>query len=337
MMENIYHRLSEAYKFAESRYLSKILERCLTEQEALILLALPGTAEDVAGKLRVDVSSVQSTLVELFNKGFAFCDPVEGKRRYRLMGSWAELRDALVTGKHVDQFGNETLDLLAAMYDEEVSPAFDVEGSEFRVIPVHETIEPGTEILSYEKISGILEKAETIAVMNCPCRTVSRRCNNPRETCITLNRAAKYMLERGAAREITRDEALSILNMCEESGLVHMTGNASHGVPAICNCCTCCCDYLRAQIVLGKKYASVKSRYRAVVDPMLCNECGLCIDRCNFGAMKMVNSKLGVEEEKCFWCGLCAYQCPVNAINLIQVRGPEHIPTREAEPWFSSN
>jgi ferredoxin len=336
-MEDIYHRLSEAYKFPESRYLSKILKRCLTEQEALILLALPGTAEDVAGKLRVDVSSVQSLLVELFNKGFAFCDLVEGKRRYRLMGSWAELRDALVTGKHVSQFGNETLDLLAAMYDEEVSPAFDVEGSEFRVIPVHETIEPGTEILSYEKISGILEKAETIAVMNCPCRTVSRRCNNPRETCITLNRAAKYMLERGAAREITRDEALSILNMCEESGLVHMTGNASHGVPAICNCCTCCCDYLRAQIVLGKKYASVKSRYRAVVDPMLCNECGLCIERCNFGAMKMVNSKPGVEEEKCFGCGLCASQCPVNAINLIQVRGPEHIPTREAEPWFSSN
>lgn len=335
-MEDIYHRLSEAYGFPESKYLSKICQKCLTEQEALILLALPGTAEEVAGKLRMDISSVQSTLVELFNKGFAFYDPVEGKRRYALMSNWVELRDALVTGKHVDRFGNETLDLLAAMYDEEVSPAFDVEGSEFRVIPVHETIEPGTEILSYEKISGILEKAETIAVMNCPCRTVNRRCNNPRETCITLNRAAKYVLERGAAREITREEALSILNMCEESGLVHMTGNASHGVPAICNCCTCCCDYLRAQIVLGRKHATVKSRYRAVVDPAICNECGLCIDRCNFGAMKMVNSKPVVDEEKCFGCGICASQCPVNAISLIQVRGPEHIPTREAEPLFSS-
>ena len=124
--------------------------------------------------------------------------------------------------------------------------------------------------------------------------------------------------------------------MCEESGLVHRTGNASHGVPAICNCCTCCCDYLRAQIVLGRKHATVKSRYRAVVDPALCNECGLCIDRCNFGAMKMVNSKPVVDEEKCFGCGLCASQCPVNAISLIQVRGPEHIPAREAEHLFSS-
>jgi ferredoxin len=335
-MENIYHRLSEAYGLPESRYLPRILEKCLTEREASLLLSLPGTAENIAGKLRIDESSVQPILGELFQKGFIFYDLVEGKRRYALMSNWVELRDALVTGKHVDQFGNETLDLLAAMYDEAVSPAFDVEGSEWRVIPVHETIEPGTEILSYEKISGILEQAETIAVMNCPCRTVSRRCNNPRETCITLNRAAKYMLEREAAREITREEALSILDMCEESGLVHMTSNASHGVPAICNCCTCCCDYLRAQIVLGKKYASVKSRYRAVVDSAICNECGLCIDRCNFGAMKMVNSRLIIDEEKCFGCGLCVSKCPINAISLVQVRGPEHIPAREAEHLFSS-
>jgi len=336
MMEDIYHWLSEAYGFPESKYLSKIFQKCLTEQEALILIALPGTREEVAGKLRVDVPSVQSILAELFNKGFAFYDLVEGKRRYALMRNWVEMRDALVVGKEVDRFGKETLDLLAAMYDEEVSPAYDVGGSEFRVIPVLETIEPGTEVLSYEQIAGILEKAETIAVMRCACRTVSRRCNNPMETCITFDRAAKYMLERGAAREITGEEALSILNMCEEAGLVHMTSNASHGVSAICNCCTCCCDYLRAQIILGRKHAAVKSRYRAVVDPVLCNECGLCIHRCNFGAMKMLNSKPIVDEEKCFGCGLCASQCPVNAINLVQIRGPEHIPTREIEPLFSS-
>ena len=87
---------------------------------------------------------------------------------------------------------------------------------------------------------------------------------------------------------------------------------------------------------MGRKHAAVKSRYRAVVDPELCNECGLCIDRCNFGAMKMVNSKPVVDEEKCFGCGLCASECPVNAMIMAQIKGPEHIPTREVEPLFSS-
>jgi len=45
-------------------------------------------------------------------------------------------------------------------YAEESSRNFDVKGSEFRVIPVHKTIEPETEILPYEKVSGIPEKAE---------------------------------------------------------------------------------------------------------------------------------------------------------------------------------
>jgi len=332
-MEDIYHRLSEAYGFPESKYLSKICQKCLTEQEALILLALPGTAEEVAGKLRMDASSVQSILGELFQKGFIFYDLVEGKRRYALI---TNLRDAMAVNNRVDQVGEEFFVLWARMYDEEVSRDFDVEGSEARVIPVHEAIEPGTEILPYEKVSGLLKKAETIAVMRCPCRVTNRRCDNPVETCITLNGAAKYVLERGVGRELTKEEALSLFNQCEDAGLIHQVGNGSLGVSWICNCCTCCCVYLRAQIVLGRKHATVKSRYRAVVDPALCNECGLCIERCNFGAMKMVNSKPVVDEEKCFGCGLCASQCPVNAISLIQVRGPEHIPTREAEPLFSS-
>jgi len=70
-MKSIYRRLSGAYGYPESKYLPKILEMCLTEQEALIPLSLPGTPEEVAEKLRVDVSSAQSILRELFNKVFA--------------------------------------------------------------------------------------------------------------------------------------------------------------------------------------------------------------------------------------------------------------------------
>ena len=332
-MESIYRRLSKAYGFPESKYLPKILEMCLTDQEALVLLSLPGTVEEVAEKLHVEVPSVQSILRGLFNKGFIFYDLMEGKRKYALI---SPLMDAIMVSKWSDQFGKEFFDLWNRMSDEEISHDFDEEGQEARVIPIQKTIESETEILPYEKASEILREAETIAVMRCLCRTRSRRCNNPLETCIVLNETAKYVLERGVARELIREEALSILNMCEELGLVHEVAHASHGVPWICNCCTCCCVYLRAQIILGRKYAAIKSRYRAVVDLELCEGHNLCVKRCNFGAIKMVNSKPVVDEQKCFGCGLCASKCPTNAIRLIQVRGPEHIPVRKAEPMFSS-
>jgi NAD-dependent dihydropyrimidine dehydrogenase PreA subunit len=335
-MEGIYRRLSKVYEFPESKYLPKILEMCLTDQEALVLLSLPGTVEEVTKKLRVEVPSVQSILSGLFNKGFIVYDLMEGKRKYALISL---PMDAIMVSKWSDQFGKEFFDLWNCMYDEEISHHFDEEGQEARVIPIEKTIESETEFLPYEKVSEILREAETIAVMRCPCRTRSRRCNNPLETCIGLNETAKYALERGVARELTREEALSILNMCEELGLVHEVDHASHGGGWICNCCTCCCAYLRAQTILGRKNASVKSRYRAVVDLELCKSCSLCVERCNFGAIKMVNSKPMlpvVDEEKCFGCGLCASKCPTNAIRLIQVRGPEHIPVRKAEPLSSS-
>ena len=68
MMEYIYHRLSEAYGFPESKYLSKIFQKCLTEREASLLLSLPGSAKDIAGKFRMDASNVQPILGELFQK-----------------------------------------------------------------------------------------------------------------------------------------------------------------------------------------------------------------------------------------------------------------------------
>jgi len=78
-------------------------------------------------------------------------------------------------------------------------------------------------------------------------------------------------------------------------------------------------------IVFGKKGVTAKSRYVSSVDSELCDDCGICATRCQFGAMNIVDSKAVVDKEKCFGCGLCASKCPTNAIELISVRGPEHV------------
>ena len=328
MVEEIYRQLSKAYGFSESKYLPNIFEMCLTKEEVSVLLSLPATPEEVATKLSVEVPKVANILRELFKKGFVVYKQVDDKPRYGLV---SDLIDSILPDKRdFEKFGDEFLDLWRRYLDEEFMPNFDT--SEFklayaRVIPVEKTIPmKWGEILPYEKISEILQNAETVAVTECACRIMMRQCDNPTDVCLLFNKFADILLERGIAKRISKEEALSIVKRCEDLGLIHQLNNSeTGGYEFLCNCCSCCCAILRGMIVLGKKGTTAQSRYVSSVNSELCDGCSICATRCNFKAMNIVDSKAVVDKEKCFGCGLCAPKCPTNAIQLIQVRGPEYI------------
>ena len=327
MVEEIYHQLSKAYDKPHSKYLPKIFEMCLTKEEASILLSLPGTPEEAAEKLGSKVQKVSEILKDLFNKGFVLYKRVDDKLRYGLN---TDLWESILPDKRdFEKFGEEFLDLWNSYHDEEMMASSEKQYTESytRVIPVEKTIPmKWGEILPLEKISEILENAKTIAVTECACRTMSRRCDNPTDVCLLFNEFADIIIERDVAKRISKEEALSIVKRCEDLGLVHQLNNMEpEGYQFLCNCCSCCCSILRGMIFFGKKGVTAKSRYVSSVNSELCDGCGICATRCQFGAMNIVDSKAVVDKEKCFGCGLCASKCPVNAIQLIIVRGPEHI------------
>jgi heterodisulfide reductase subunit A-like polyferredoxin len=70
------------------------------------------------------------------------------------------------------------------------------------------------------------------------------------------------------------------------------------------------------------------SRFRAVVHGEDCTGCELCIERCFFGAMSMVDDdrRVAVDEEKCMGCGVCRPVCVVDAISMDVVRPQEFVP-----------
>jgi Pyruvate/2-oxoacid:ferredoxin oxidoreductase delta subunit len=200
-----------------------------------------------------------------------------------------------------------------------------------RILPVEKSIDIGKQqILDADSVNKIIESAEVVAVTRCTCSVIAHKCDKPLEVCLQVNNAARYTLDRGTGREISKEEALGILKDCEEKGLVHMTMNKAHVGHFICNCCDCCCQVLPMVINEGLKFCD-PSRYQAMIDPELCSFCGTCQDRCYFNALVEVETERGQEvmrvvAENCMGCGLCHVTCPEEAISMVAVRAPDFIP-----------
>lgn len=199
-------------------------------------------------------------------------------------------------------------------------------------IPVNVEIEADHTVLNVESAMEYLDKAHTIAVADCFCRDLRQNCDAPLNVCITLNDKAEYGLGdkerafRRNRREITKEEAIDILGKSHEAGLV-LTAQVTHDFPGaklkpdevftICGCCSCCCCQLSAILRYGLAPHLLTSQTTSVTDTSDCTECGVCVDRCQFGAREMVNGSLAFNPELCFGCGLCISTCPTNAITLV--------------------
>lgn len=53
------------------------------------------------------------------------------------------------------------------------------------------------------------------------------------------------------------------------------------------------------------------------IDHDLCSDCGICADRCRFGAIVRRDDTWVVDTLHCEGCGVCAYVCPMGAIEMV--------------------
>ena len=54
----------------------------------------------------------------------------------------------------------------------------------------------------------------------------------------------------------------------------------------------------------------------ARIDLDVCRDCGICADRCRFGAIVRRDDAWAVDPLHCEGCGVCAYVCPMGAISM---------------------
>ena len=188
-----------------------------------------------------------------------------------------------------------------------------------RVVPVSESLDARQWVLPAGHALDVVERADSIAVQNCVCRTHYQRCSHPREVCLLLGGVADTLVTKGEARRVTTAAAIEILKKANQSGLVHLTlYRPDHEIFALCSCCPCCCHDLQIVKRYDRKELMVRSDYIAVTQPDECIGCGECVERCVFDARRVEAGRLEFSPSACLGCGLCVTVCPTKAISMVR-------------------
>ena len=324
---DMYQELADRLMMGHSDRIKKIFSMVADEDEAKLLLAMPALPEDLADSSGRPLDEIKDALDVMFKKGLVFISASSGK--YRMCRDIVQFHDATILWKEASQ---EFLDLWKDWTKQEWKQTAKLAESMMptaptRIVPVEAALEEKNQILHYENVKEIIEKARVIAVTPCTCRVADGACGQPVEVCLQLNRAADYAIKRETGREIDKAEAMDILRKSEEAGLVHVTMNTDSIDHYICNCCHDCCIGLQViRSDVGSKFVA-PSRFQAYVDEDDCVGCESCLERCYFDALAMEDDKAVVNSDKCVGCGLCAVVCPSEAIHFNEAHPVDFIPT----------
>jgi len=189
--------------------------------------------------------------------------------------------------------------------------------------------EGGCQVLPLREAMQVAEIAYPIASMMCICRKLTRAEEETSPDTYTCTGLGVGMFKwerwperyRGGVNFMDPEEARAWLTKMDKMGFVHaiMTFGGSY-VGGICNCDYPDCSQIRIRLDYGFDPALMKGHHFAKVNYDECNGCGICVQRCQFGALKfeVTLDKPNIDSLRCFGCGLCETACPRQAIDLVE-------------------
>ena len=209
---------------------------------------------------------------------------------------------------------------------------------QMRTIPVAKSIHPQHNVSTYDEVATLIQEAEEpFVIFECICRKKKSIEGKPckktdrKETCLAVGDMGRMARQGGHGREISRDEAMSIIKKNQKQGLVLQPSNTEKA-EFICSCCGCCCGMLSVHKILPKPLDFWASNFHAVVEKDTCEGCGACEKRCQVGAVSVSekNQTAKVNLDRCIGCGVCVPNCPTQSITLVKNPAEERPPqTRE--------
>jgi len=341
MERDIYKRLGKHLSslgmgYPDKEELIDILCENFTPQEAEVALAIPTdripfepvSISEISTHIKLPKRKLDLILSNLAHRGLLFSKKMKnGKTGYALQQFGYGFPQTFFW-KGVDTPIAKKMAELIVKYSkrDQLYEAYGkTETKPLRYIPASRSIDPEQHaVFPFEMMEGVIQKANVIALVHCPCRVTAhlvgkKRCDHSLENCIKYDELAEYLIDKGIGREISKQETLEVIKKSEQAGLVHLVDNAREGIKHTCNCCGCCCwsvGTIRRKRI--PRDVLMATYFLRETDKGKCTGCGKCIEICPVNVIKMEGDFPVVDREWCIGCGVCAIPCPSSAIKLVR-------------------
>ena len=183
------------------------------------------------------------------------------------------------------------------------------------------------QVIPTKDAEKVMDLCSPIGIMSCACRKGTRGVDERNEMEYTCMGMGVGMLKwerwperyKGGVKFLTPEEAKEWNREMDKRGFCHLLMIFEPPfIGGFCQCDYPDCGLMSNAIDFGIG-GLLKSHYVAQIDYDICNGCGICAQRCKWGALKfeVTNEKANIDQFKCYGCGLCETGCPRGAIKLV--------------------
>ena len=331
-------RLDQKLKGApDSPALRKILSIVFKPEDAELARHLPHTftsLDTLSKRLKMPQEELNGKLTDMARRGLLFDMEHDGQRYFILLPVMIGLFEFVFMRVRPDMPMKELARLFEEYFHENNESfsrsLFSGNTQLFRTLVREEAIPKDryAEVLDWERAAGIVSSASAISVGICQChhlmQHMGKACGKSPEVCLSFNYGAEGLARNGIARSITKNEAMTILGKCKESGLAQIADNVQNKVAFMCNCCGCCCHVMTSIRTLDFRPGIVTSNFIMDVDLSKCKGCGKCAKACPVEAISIDKKMEGDREIKwamrnelsCLGCGVCTTVCKTGAASM---------------------
>ncbi len=340
-MENVYHRLAKhledlimGYPFNEA--LLDLLREMFDPQEARVALAIPNNLSPlevvdettITNRSDLPRETVAEKLESMAARDLLYTAQTRtGKKGYALLQVGYGVPQTFFWGGRQDDRAAQMAKLILKYFTVPTTEKVygGVPTKTYKYSPANLSVDlPMQGVMPYEEIGSIVNATTKIAVAHCPCRMSAKilgrtDCRHSLEVCIKYDDMAEFVISRGLARQVSKDEARNILINCEKEGLVHMVDNAQGQIKHTCNCCGHYC--WNVGIIRRRKIPRdilMAVYFIRETDLDACIGCGACAEICPVDAVVMADERPVVDQDWCIGCSVCAVSCPTGAISIVR-------------------